>query len=86
MFGMVMAEGLTISVVAVVLGAAYGFLVLAVMLNVTPLLVGYVDTYSPDLASLVIYGPIAIVVAVAAATWPGRAAARTPILEALNYE
>jgi putative ABC transport system permease protein len=86
MFGMVMTEGLTISVVAVVLGAVFGFVVLAVMLNVTPLLVGYVDTYSPDLTSLFIYGPIAIVVAVAAAIWPGRVASRTPILEALNYE
>ena len=86
MFGMIMAEGLTISIVAAVLGSAFGFLVLAVMLNVTPLLIGYVDTYSPDLTSLLIYGPVAIVVALAAALWPSRAAARTPILEALNYE
>ncbi len=86
LFRMVLAEGLTISVVAVLLGSAFGFGVLALILNVTPLLVGYVDTYSPDLGSLLLYGPIAIVVALAAAFWPGRLAARTPILEALTYE
>jgi putative ABC transport system permease protein len=86
LFRMVMAEGLTVSVVAVLLGAAFGFGVLAVMLNVTPLLVGYVDTYSPDLTSLFIYGPVAILIALAATFWPGRQASRTPILEALNYE
>ncbi len=86
LFRMVMAEGLTVSVVAVVLGAAFGFGVLDIMLNVTPLLVGYVDTYSPDLGSLIIYGPVAIVIALAGAFWPGRQASRTPILEALNYE
>jgi len=53
---------------------------------VTPLFVGYHDTFSPDLASLVLYGAVAIVVALAASLWPGRQAARTPILEALTYE
>jgi putative ABC transport system permease protein len=86
LFRMVIAEGLTVSVVAVCIGAAFGFAMLAVMLNVTPLLVGYHDTYSPDLASLLLYGPIVVAVAVAAAVWPGRQAARTPILEALTYE
>jgi ABC-type lipoprotein release transport system permease subunit len=33
-----------------------------------------------------VFGPIAVIVAVAAAAWPGRQAARTPILEALKYE
>jgi putative ABC transport system permease protein len=86
LFGMVLAEGCTIGVIAVVLGAVFGFGMLDAMLNVTPLLVGYHDTYSPDLMSLAVYGPIAIVVAVGASLWPGRHAARTPILEALTYE
>jgi putative ABC transport system permease protein len=86
LFRMVLAEGFTIGVVAVAMGAIFGFGMLDAMLNVTPLLVGYHDTYSPDLMSLVIYGPIAIIVAIAASLWPGRQAARTPILEALTYE
>jgi ABC-type lipoprotein release transport system permease subunit len=65
---------------------AVGFLVLYVLLNVTPLLVGYHDTYSPDTMSLVVYGPIAVAVAILASLWPGRQASRTPILEALKYE
>jgi putative ABC transport system permease protein len=86
LFRMVVAEALTVSIVAVVLGASLGFLMLAVLIDVTPLLVGFHDTYSPDLASLLVYGPITVVIAVAASLWPGRHAARTPILEALNYE
>jgi putative ABC transport system permease protein len=86
LFTMVLAEGLTVSVVAVLLGSLFGFGMLAVMLDVTPLFVGYHDTYAPDLTSLVVYGAIAIVIAVAASLWPGRQASRTPILEALTYE
>jgi putative ABC transport system permease protein len=76
LFRMVMAEALMVGVVAVILSAVFGFLIL----------IGYHDTYAPDLVSLLVYGPIAIVVAVLASLWPGRLAARTPILEALTYE
>jgi putative ABC transport system permease protein len=86
LFRMVLAEALTVSVVAVFLGAGLGFLLLAALLNVTPLLAGYHDSYSPDLVSLLVYGPIAVVVALLAALWPGRQAARTPIFESLTYE
>jgi putative ABC transport system permease protein len=86
LFRMVVVEAVTVSVVAAFLGAALGFLLLASLLDVTPLLAGYHDTYSPDIASLLVFGPIAVIVAVAAAAWPGRQAARTPILEALKYE
>ncbi len=86
LFRMVMAEAFTVGVVAVLLSVAVGFLVLYVLLNVTPLLVGYHDTYAPDIVSLLVYGPIAVAVAVLASLWPGRQASRTPILEALKYE
>ena len=86
LFRMVMAEAFTVGLVAVLLSVAVGFLVLYVLLNVTPLLAGYHDTYAPDIVSLFVYGPIAIAVAVLASLWPGRQAARTPILEALKYE
>jgi hypothetical protein len=70
----------------VALSVAVGFLVLYVLLNVTPLLNGYHDTYAPDIVSLLAYGPAAVAVAVLASLWPGRLPARTPILQALNYE
>jgi putative ABC transport system permease protein len=86
LFRMVVAEALAVSLVALVMGTVLGLLLLSALLDVTPLLAGYHDTYAPDFASLLTYGPIAIVVAVLAALWPGRQAARTPILEALKYE
>jgi len=86
LFGMVVTEALAVGLVAVVEGTILGLIILASLLDVTPLLAGYHDTYSPDFGSLLIYGPIAVIVAVLAALWPGRQAARTPILQALQYE
>jgi putative ABC transport system permease protein len=86
LFRMVMAEAFIVAVVALLLSVAVGFVVLYVLLNVTPLLIGYHNSYAPDILSLFVYGPIAIAVAVLASLWPGRQAARTPILEALKYE
>jgi putative ABC transport system permease protein len=86
LFRMVMAEAFTVAVVAVILAGVVGFLLLSVLLNVMPLLIGYHDTYAPDLASLLVYGPVAVAVAILGSLWPGRLAARTPILEALKYE
>jgi putative ABC transport system permease protein len=86
LFRMVISEAVTVSLVAVVFGSVLGFLLLESLLDITPLFAGYHDSYSPDLGSLFLYGPIAVAVAVAAALWPGWQAARTPILEALSYE
>jgi putative ABC transport system permease protein len=86
LFRMVISEALAVGVVALIQGALLGMLLLFALLNVTPLLVGYHDTFSPDFPSLLVYGPVAIFVAVLASLWPGREAARTPILEALQYE
>jgi putative ABC transport system permease protein len=86
LFSMVVAEGLMVSVVSVVLGPVFGILMLESLLSVTPIVVGFHDTFNPDFFSLLVYGPIAIVVAVGASLWPGWLASRTPILEALTYE
>jgi putative ABC transport system permease protein len=86
LFRMVVAEALAVGVVAAVLGSILGFLLLDTLLDVTPLVIGYHDTYSPDVISLAVYAPIAVIVAVIASLWPGWQAARTPILEALKYE
>jgi putative ABC transport system permease protein len=86
LFRMVLTEALAVSVVASVLGFVLGLLLLYALLNVTPLLAGYHDTYSPDFLALAVYVPVAVLVALLAALWPGREAAHTPILEALKYE
>ena len=86
LFRMVVAEAVAVSLVAVVLGTVLGLLLLYSLLNVTPLLAGYHDTFSPDFLSLLVFGPVAVIVAVLASLWPGRQAAHTPILRALRYE
>jgi putative ABC transport system permease protein len=86
LFRMVVSEALAVSITGSIVGVPLGLLMLYSMLNVTPLLAGYHDTYSPDFLSLAFYIPLAVVVSVLAALWPGREAARTPILEALKYE
>jgi len=81
-----MTEGLAVSIVAVLVGSFFSFGMLAVMLDVFPLLDGYHDTYAPDVASQFIFGVVSIIITLAAAYWPGRTASRTPVLEALTYE
>jgi putative ABC transport system permease protein len=85
LFSMVVAEALVVALVGAVLGILVGFVLLDALLNATPLFVGYHDTYIPDFGSL-IYAPVAVVVAVGAALWPGWRASRPPILEALEFE
>jgi putative ABC transport system permease protein len=85
LFSMVVAEALVVALVGAVLGILVGFVLLEALLNATPLFVGYHDTYILDLGSLV-YAPVSVAVAVAAALWPGWRASRLPILEALQFE
>jgi putative ABC transport system permease protein len=85
LFSMVVTEALVVAVVGAGLGIIVGFVLLEALLNATPLLVGFHDTYIPDFGSL-LYAPVAVGVAVAAALWPGWRASRLPILEALQFE
>jgi putative ABC transport system permease protein len=85
LFSMVVTEALVVAVVGAGLGIIVGFALLEALLNATPLFVGFHDTYIPDFGSLV-YAPVAVAVAVAAALWPGWRASKLPILEALQFE
>jgi putative ABC transport system permease protein len=85
LFSMVVTEALVVAVVGAGLGIIVGFVLLEALLNATPLFVGFHDTYIPDFGSLV-YAPVAVAVAVAAALWPGWRASKLPILEALQFE
>lgn len=85
-FGMVVAEGLVISLVASVFGVVLGVIGMASLVMVTPLLVGFHDPYRLDLASLGIYVPVAVGVALAGSLWPAYRSSRLAVVEALRYE
>ncbi len=83
-FRMVVAEAACVGVVGAALGVAVGAGVLAVMLQVAPLLIGYHDPYRFDAGALAVTVPVAVVVAVAAALLPAWRAARMPVVRALS--
>jgi ABC-type lipoprotein release transport system permease subunit len=56
------------------------------MIEVAPLVIGYANPFRPDWSSVPSAGGIAVLVALAAAVWPARRAARTEVVPALRYE
>jgi len=83
---MVLAEAGIVGVVGVALGTLGGVVTLWAMLEVAPLVVGFSNPFRADWSSVVTAGGIAVVVALAAAVWPARRAARTEVVPALRYE
>ncbi len=86
LFALVVAEAVSVGLVGAVLGIAMGTVLLAALLQITPLFVGFHNPYVLDLGSLVVALPLAVAAAAAASLWPARRAARLPILEALHHE
>jgi ABC-type antimicrobial peptide transport system permease subunit len=82
----VLAEAAVVGVVAVGLGALGGSVTLWALTRVGPLFFGFSNPFRPDWASVVTSGGLAVVVALAAAAWPARRAARTEVIPALRYE
>lgn len=83
---MVLAEAGGVAIVGVVLGALSSMAMLQALLLVTPVMLGYKNSYTLDVTSIVVYGAIGIVVAVAAAALPAWRTARVEVLQALQYE
>jgi putative ABC transport system permease protein len=83
---MVLAEAGIVGVVGVALGTLGGIVTLWAMLQVAPLVVGFSNPFRPDWSSVVTSGGLAVLVALAAAAWPARRAARTEVIPALRYE
>ena len=83
---MVLAEAGIVGIVGVALGTLGGIVTLWAMLQVAPLVVGFSNPFRPDWSSVVTSGGLAVVVALAAAVWPARRAARTEVIPALRYE
>jgi putative ABC transport system permease protein len=86
LFRMVLAEAGIVGVVAVALSAAGGMVMLWALVEVSPLVVGFSTPYRPDWVSIPSSGGLALVVALLAACWPARRAARTDVAVALRYE
>ena len=83
---MVLAEAGLVGLLGVGLTATGGFVMLWALNRVAPLLIGYVNPLAPDWWSLVVWGGVSTLVAVLAAVWPARRAARTEIVPALQYD
>jgi putative ABC transport system permease protein len=83
---MVLAEAGIVGVVGVALGTLGGVVTLWAMLEVAPLVIGFSNPFRPDWSSVLTAGGLAVVVALAAAVWPARRAARTEVVPALRYE
>ena len=83
---MVLAEAAIVGVVAVVLGAPTSIVMFGGLLLVGPIVIGYHDPFVVDVASIVVYAIVTMVVAVAGAWWPARRSARVEVLDALRYE
>jgi putative ABC transport system permease protein len=83
---MVVAEAGIVGLVALALSAVGGTVVLWALLEVAPLVVGFTTPLRPDWLSVLTSGGLSLVVAVLAASWPARRAARTDVAVALRYE
>jgi putative ABC transport system permease protein len=86
LFRMVLAEAGIVGVVAVALSVLGGMVMLWALVEVSPLVVGFSTPFSPDWASVPTSGGLSLVVALVAACWPARRAARTDVAVSLRYE
>jgi putative ABC transport system permease protein len=83
---MVLTEAGVIGLIGVVVGALMSFGMYVAMFFVIPILIGYKDPFRLDFASVALYGPISVVIVLAAAVWPAWRTAHIEVLPALQYE
>lgn len=84
--GMVFAEAGAVAVTGIVLGSLAGLAMLKALLLILPVMLGYKNGYTVDASSFLLYGPIGLFTALAAAALPAWRTARVEVLEALQYE
>jgi putative ABC transport system permease protein len=83
---MVLAEAGVVGLLGIALTATGGLVMLWALNRVAPLLIGWANPLAPDWWSLLVWGGVSLVIAVVAAAWPARRAARTEIVPALQHE
>jgi putative ABC transport system permease protein len=83
---MVLAEAGLVGLCGIALTATAGFVMLWALNRVAPLLIGYTTPLAPDWWALVVWGAVSLVVALLAALWPARRAARIDVVTNLQFE
>ena len=83
---MVLAEAGLVAVLALGLSATGGLVMLWALHRVAPLLIGWATPLAPDWWALLAWGALSLAVALLAAVWPARRAARTEVAAALQAE
>ena len=83
---MVLSEAGIVAVLGVVITGALAVVQLLALVLITPVVIGYKDPFVMDLPAMLRYGVIAVLVALVAALYPARRAARVEVLDALRYE
>jgi putative ABC transport system permease protein len=83
---MVLAEAGLVAVLGLGLSATGGFVMLWALHRVAPLLIGWETPLAPDWRALLAWGAVSLGVALLAALWPARRAARTEVAAALQAE
>jgi putative ABC transport system permease protein len=83
---MVLAEAGLVGLCGIGLTATAGFVMLWALNRVAPLLIGYTNPLAPDWWALVVWGGVSLAVALLAALWPARRAARIDVVANLQFE
>jgi putative ABC transport system permease protein len=83
---MIVAEAGVVAVLGVLVTAVFALVQYLALILIVPVIIGYKDPYIVDEGAIVIYGGIAVAVALVASLYPAHRAARVEVLEALRYE
>lgn len=84
---MVVLEAIALTIVGVVAGAVTSVFITYFMVHTAATMIGGASLpYRFPVDLILLSFPVALIVAVAAAWWPARRAARLPVIEALGYE
>src|SRR5205823_6526708 len=80
---MVLLEAVTVGVLGTVLGAVFGVGMYLALQQVLPIFIGFRDPFRLDPSSIPVWGVVATLIVVAAATWPAWRTARVEVLKNL---
>lgn len=83
---MIVAEAGVVAVLGVLVTAVFALGQYLALMLIVPVIIGYKNPYVVDGGAIVVYGAVAVVVALVASLYPSYRAARVEVLEALRYE
>jgi putative ABC transport system permease protein len=83
---MVVTEAAIVGLIAAAMNVVAGPVLLWALNRTAPLIIGWSNPLRPAWWALVQWGAVSLLVAVAAAAWPARRAARTDVLAALQSD